>query len=343
MADYSMMEEVVSTCPTKKCQHCGQQCAIAFRSCPSCNENFPDCLKRQANGPVRQHPSSLVTIMQKKANQLNQLGYDIFILGHKRNAVNPSHINFTTPGIAKEFVKDYPKLFEGWKTYCSSKSRGQNSNHQVGLSTAGENEIGLTQTATQSQVGLTQTATQGQVGLTQTATEDQELTQTATQIQVGLTQTATQSQGLTQTATEGQGLTQTATQSQVGLTQTATQSQVGLMQTQSQGLTQTATEGQVELTQTATQIQVGLTQTATQSQGLTQSQVGLTQTATEGQVELTQTATQIQGLSQTQNQARRKRCRECDGCRATKCGNCKYCFHPSLKRACMMRKCINLN
>ncbi|XP_065895218.1 uncharacterized protein [Dysidea avara] len=321
MADYSMMEEVVSTCPTKKCQHCGQQCAIAFRSCPSCNENFPDCLKRQANGPVRQHPSSLVTIMQKKANQLNQLGYDIFILGHKRNAVNPSHINFTTPGIAKEFVKDYPKLFEGWKTYCSSKSRGQNSNHQVGLSTAGENEIGLTQTATQSQVGLTQTATQGQVGLTQTATEDQvELTQTATQIQ-GLTQTATQSQGLTQTAT---------------------QSQVGLMQTQSQGLTQTATEGQ-ELTQTATQIQVGLTQTATQSQGLTQSQVGLTQTATEGQVELTQTATQIQGLSQTQNQARRKRCRECDGCRATKCGNCKYCFHPSLKRACMMRKCINLN
>ncbi|XP_065895216.1 uncharacterized protein [Dysidea avara] len=322
MADYSMMEEVVSTCPTKKCQHCGQQCAIAFRSCPSCNENFPDCLKRQANGPVRQHPSSLVTIMQKKANQLNQLGYDIFILGHKRNAVNPSHINFTTPGIAKEFVKDYPKLFEGWKTYCSSKSRGQNSNHQVGLSTAGENEIGLTQTATQSQ-GLTQTATQGQ-GLTQTATEGQELTQTATQIQVGLTQTATQSQ--------------------VGLTQTATQSQVGLMQTQSQvGLTQTATEGQVELTQTATQIQVGLTQTATQSQGLTQSQVGLTQTATEGQVELTQTATQIQGLSQTQNQARRKRCRECDGCRATKCGNCKYCFHPSLKRACMMRKCINLN
>ncbi|XP_065895217.1 uncharacterized protein [Dysidea avara] len=322
MADYSMMEEVVSTCPTKKCQHCGQQCAIAFRSCPSCNENFPDCLKRQANGPVRQHPSSLVTIMQKKANQLNQLGYDIFILGHKRNAVNPSHINFTTPGIAKEFVKDYPKLFEGWKTYCSSKSRGQNSNHQVGLSTAGENEIGLTQTATQSQ-GLTQTATQGQVGLTQTATQGQV--------------------GLTQTATQGQGLTQTATQSQVGLTQTATQSQVGLMQTQSQGLTQTATEGQVELTQTATQIQVGLTQTATQSQGLTQSQVGLTQTATEGQVELTQTATQIQGLSQTQNQARRKRCRECDGCRATKCGNCKYCFHPSLKRACMMRKCINLN
>ena len=59
-----------------------------------------------------------------QANQLNQLGYDIFILGHKRNAVNPSRINFTTPGIAKEFVKDYPKLFEGWKTYCSSKSRG---------------------------------------------------------------------------------------------------------------------------------------------------------------------------------------------------------------------------
>jgi len=52
----------------------------------------------------------------------NSLSWDI--IGHRRNVKNPSHIVFTTPGIAAGFKKDHKKLVPGWKAYCAQKSKG---------------------------------------------------------------------------------------------------------------------------------------------------------------------------------------------------------------------------
>ncbi|XP_065890209.1 uncharacterized protein [Dysidea avara] len=39
---------------------------------------------------------------------------------------------------------------------------------------------------------------------------------------------------------------------------------------------------------------------------------------------------------------RRRRCGHCDGCKAIKCGTCKFCTKPSLKRPCINKKCKKL-
>ena len=64
-----------------------------------------------------------------QANQLKSMGYDVFILGHRRNIVHPSHIIYSTPGIATQFKEGHPKLLEGWKAYCALHSRGMSSCH----------------------------------------------------------------------------------------------------------------------------------------------------------------------------------------------------------------------
>ena len=39
---------------------------------------------------------------------------------------------------------------------------------------------------------------------------------------------------------------------------------------------------------------------------------------------------------------RRRRCLDCDGCKAPKCETCKYCLDPTLKRPCIMKTCKQL-
>ena len=39
---------------------------------------------------------------------------------------------------------------------------------------------------------------------------------------------------------------------------------------------------------------------------------------------------------------KRQRCGKCDGCKRLNCGTCKHCEKPSLKKACINRKCSNI-
>lgn len=41
------------------------------------------------------------------------------------------------------------------------------------------------------------------------------------------------------------------------------------------------------------------------------------------------------------NAKRWQRCKTCPGCLAPKCGNCKMCLNPKLKKACINRTCSN--
>ena len=38
---------------------------------------------------------------------------------------------------------------------------------------------------------------------------------------------------------------------------------------------------------------------------------------------------------------RKRRCKECNGCKAENCGTCRYCLNPKLKRICVQRACLN--
>ena len=40
---------------------------------------------------------------------------------------------------------------------------------------------------------------------------------------------------------------------------------------------------------------------------------------------------------------RRRRCRECEDCKASNYGQCKHCTNPQLKRSCLNRTCTNFH
>ena len=44
-------------------------------------------------------------------------------------------------------------------------------------------------------------------------------------------------------------------------------------------------------------------------------------------------------ICQCESGKRKDRCRKCDRCLAQKCNQCKFCLKPSLKKACVKRKC----
>ena len=55
-----------------------------------------------------------------QANQLHQLGYDVFIVTHRYSKVH-TYQRITTPGAAKEFSHKYENVFQLWKSYMNMK------------------------------------------------------------------------------------------------------------------------------------------------------------------------------------------------------------------------------
>ncbi len=56
-----------------------------------------------------------------QANQLHQLGYDVFIVTHNRYSKVHTYQKITTPGAAKEFSHKYENVFQLWKSYMNVK------------------------------------------------------------------------------------------------------------------------------------------------------------------------------------------------------------------------------
>ncbi|XP_065905976.1 uncharacterized protein [Dysidea avara] len=111
------IEEQVSPVPTKRCQHCGHQSHIRCEFCDGCEIRFPESQKRLATGPPRKHATDLLSQLYKKANQLNQVGYDIVILGHKVNQKNQSYPIMGTDGPAKGFLRRFENVSKLWRLY----------------------------------------------------------------------------------------------------------------------------------------------------------------------------------------------------------------------------------
>ncbi|XP_065885106.1 uncharacterized protein [Dysidea avara] len=113
----SQSHEQVSTVPTKRCQHCGHQSHIRCEFCGGCKMRFPESQKRLATGTPRKHATDLLSQLYKKANQLNQVGYDIVILGHKVNQKKQSYPIMGTDGPAKGFLRRFENVSKLWRPY----------------------------------------------------------------------------------------------------------------------------------------------------------------------------------------------------------------------------------
>ncbi|XP_065899062.1 autotransporter CRAC-like isoform X25 [Dysidea avara] len=134
------IEEQVSTVPTKRCQHCGHQSHIRCEFCGGCEMRFPESQKRLATGPPRKHATDLLSQLYKKANQLNQVGYDIVILGHKVNQKNQSYPIMGTDGPAKGFLRRFENVSKLWRLYFDNDQSTVVNGSQEGTVVNGSQE-----------------------------------------------------------------------------------------------------------------------------------------------------------------------------------------------------------
>ena len=65
-------------------------------------------------------------ILFVQANQLNQLGYDIIIMGHKVNQVYDSFPVMSTAGTAQDFLQKYPVVVKLWRKYFTESTACSN-------------------------------------------------------------------------------------------------------------------------------------------------------------------------------------------------------------------------
>ncbi|XP_065899084.1 uncharacterized protein [Dysidea avara] len=314
------IEEQVSTVPTKRCQHCGHQSHIRCEFCGGCEMRFPESQKRLATGPPRKHATDLLSQLYKKANQLNQVGYDIVILGHKVNQKNQSYPIMGTDGPAKGFLRRFENVSKLWRLYFDNDQSTVVNGSQEGTVVNGSQEGTVVNGSQQGTV--VNGSQQGTV-----VNGSQQGTVCVNGSQQGTIVNGNQ-EG---TVVNGSQQVTVVNGSQQGTVVNGSQQGTVVNGSQQGTVVNGSQEGtgmyvrMVILDHYNRDFPVG-----------SRSRQG---TVVNG----SQQGTIVSGSQQgTARKKRKRRCGTCAGCRSDNCGRCKSCLKPTLKQACVKRLCLSM-
>ncbi|XP_065899081.1 uncharacterized protein [Dysidea avara] len=323
------IEEQVSTVPTKRCQHCGHQSHIRCEFCGGCEMRFPESQKRLATGPPRKHATDLLSQLYKKANQLNQVGYDIVILGHKVNQKNQSYPIMGTDGPAKGFLRRFENVSKLWRLYFDNDQSTVVNGSQEGTVVNGSQEGTVVNGSQQGTV-----VNGNQQGTVVNRSQQGTVVNGSQQgtVCVNGSQQGTIVNGNQEgTVVNGSQQVTVVNGSQQGTVVNGSQQGTVVNGSQQGTVVNGSQEGtgmyvrMVILDHYNRDFPVG-----------SRSRQG---TVVNG----SQQGTIVSGSQQgTARKKRKRRCGTCAGCRSDNCGRCKSCLKPTLKQACVKRLCLSM-